>query len=319
MRSKINVSGDAITTLTVVVIIAILIVAASSIVIVLFLPIKPVDVYEHREIASEAGVDSIDLEIEAEIAQVDVTFDDLGDKFMTLDVWVRGGIGILQDEPDYNITFDYDIVDDTLEVDVNVDQPGIFESISFLNVDCELVISDTLRTDLGVSIDIGSITMRTIGYSNITGLDLDASTGSIMALIVPGTTVWGNVSLGTSTGSVDLEWEDVIIQQDTDLSLISSTGEVNVDVSQERETGFDLSISGVTNTGSVSADVIISGNISSSIDWEYDVGSVDIHRQVGFTQTDGHMESENHPGTENIAIALSTSTGSVDIWAEWTS
>jgi len=104
---------------------------------------------------------------------------------------------------------------------------------------------------------------------------------------------------------------------DTSMFLSSITGNVNVDIWQIIRTGHNLSISEFANTGGVSPDIIMEGNVSSTIDWAFQTGKVKIHRQVGFMLTGGHLESENHPVSDSVALVLSTKTGQIDIWAKW--
>jgi hypothetical protein len=204
-----------------------------------------------------------------------------------------------------------------LDVDVNLEPSNIFSGISLLNVECEVVISHQLKADLDVMTNTGSVTVNTIQYVNLTRMQLSTNTGSVGAYLNSGTTLWDDIEMSTNTGSVYLQWDDIILVQNTSMTLTTNTGSVDLEGRQARALGFGLEVSSSTQTGGVTADIDISGNVSAEIDWSVVTGGTDIHRQVGFSQDGNHMESNNFPAEDNISIHMETTTGSVDIWAEW--
>jgi hypothetical protein len=310
-------SQEGLTTLALVVVVAVIIVVVSTILLVLVVPLKPVDMHEYREIPTQSGVENIDLNLAGNIGTIDVTFDNLGDKFLTLEVWVTGAVNIFDDPGDYNLSFEYAFSGDTLDVDVNLEPSNIFSGISLLNVECEVVISDQLKADLDVMTNTGSVTVSTIQYVNLKRMQLSTNTGSVEAYLNSGTMLWDDIEMSTNTGSVNLQWDDIILVQNTSMTLTTNTGSIDLEGRQTGALGFDLEVSSTTQTGGVTADIDISGNVSAEIDWSVVTGGTDIHRQVGFSQDGNHMESNNFPAEDNISISMETTTGSVDIWAEW--
>ena len=311
-------SQDGLTPLALVVVVAVLIVVVTAFVLILVLPIKPVDIHQEREVPAQSGVTNIDMDLVGKIGTVEVTFDNLGDRFLTLDVWVTGAVGIFNDPGSYNLTFDYLFAGDTLEVEVDIEPTDMFSGINFLIVDCEVVVSDLLRTGLDISVNTGSVTVETLQFVNLTRMDLNTNTGSVEAHLSSGTTLWDDISIWTNTGSVNLQWEDVSLMQNISISLATNTGSVNVDARQTVPLSHEIDVLGETHTGSVSTDMMIVGNISATIDWDIGTGGVDIERQIGFSRDGNHMQSANYPAEENISISIATTTGGVDIWAEWT-
>ena len=197
-----RLSKEGITTLGVVIIVAVLVVSITRVVITFFLPIKPSTWINKRGDRSRGGVENLYLDISGELGNVELVFDDLDDRFLTLDVHIAGGTGILEDPMQYNLNFDFEISGVDLEVEVDMDEGNTFQGIGFLNVDCHMVIHDALRSDLKVTMGVGSVVMETLPFSNLTGIDVRTSTRSVEVNFVPGTTMLGNMSLITSIGSV---------------------------------------------------------------------------------------------------------------------
>ncbi|NYT12498.1 MAG: hypothetical protein GKC03_08145 [Methanomassiliicoccales archaeon] len=310
-------SQQGLTTLALVVVVAVVIVVVSAMVLILVIPLKPVDVHEYREVPSQSGAENIDLNLVGNIGAIEVTFDDLEDKFLTLDVWVNGAINIFDDPGDYNLSFEYVFSGDTLDVDVNLEPTDLFKGIKFLVIKAEVVISDELNADLDVMTNTGSVNLTTNPHINITRMQLNTNTGSVEAYLDTGTTLWNDIEMSTNTGSVYLQWEDLVLTQDITVTLVTSTGSTDFRGRQTVALGYDLEVSSTTQTGSVSADIDISGDISAEIDWSLGTGDTEIHREIGFLKDGNHMESNNFPAEDNISISLHTSTGNVDIWAEW--
>ena len=296
---------------------AVIIVVVLAIILVLVVPLKPVDMHEYREIPTQSGVENVDLNLEGNIGTIDVSFDNLGDKFLTLEIWVTGAVNILDDPGDYNLSFEYAFSGDTLDVDVNLEPTNIFSGINLLHVECEVVISDQLKADLDIMTNTGSVTVNTIQHVNLTRMQLSTNTGSVEAYLDSGTTLWDDIEMSTNTGSVYLQWEDIILVQNTSATLTTNTGRVNLEGRQAEALGFDLEVSSTTQTGGVSADIDISGNVSAEIDWSVVTGGTEIHQQIGFSHDGNHMQSDNFPSEDNISISMETTTGGVDIWAEW--
>jgi hypothetical protein len=310
-------SQEGLTTLALVVVVAVIIVVISAIVLVLVVPIKPVDMHQYREVPTESGIENLDLNLVGNIGTIDVTFDNLVDKSLTVEVWVNGVVNILNDPGDYNFSLEYVFSGDTLDVDVSLEPTGIFSGISFLQIECEVVISDQLKTDLDIMTNTGSVTVNTIQHVNLTRMQLSTNTGSVEAYLNSGTTLWDDIEMSTNTGSVYLQWEDIILVQNTSATLTTNTGRVSLEGRQAEILGFDLEVSSTTQTGGVSTHIDITGNVSAEIDWSVVTGGTEIHQQIGFSHDGNHMQSYNFPTEGNISISMETTTGGVDIWAEW--
>lgn len=313
-----RVSRCGITTLTLVVVIVVLILVVSVLVMILVLPIKPIDITQHREVPTQEGVENIDLDLVGNIGSVEVIFDDLENELITVDVHVAGTIGIFDSAEEYNLTFDHSVSDDTLLVDVDLDPGDLFRTVSFLDIDCEVVIDRSLRTDLNVLTNTGRVVLSTAQNVNITGVSLSTNTGSVEAHFAPDTVLSNEVSMSTNTGSVDLHWDDITLFENTSITLSTNTGSVGIEIDQTVPMGHDVEISGTTVTGGVSVDIVVQGNVSSTIDWVVNLGSADIKHNIGFTQTGDHLQSDNYPSSEKIGVDVSTNTGGIDIWVEWT-
>jgi hypothetical protein len=311
-------SRHGLTTLTLVVVIVVLILIISAIVLILVLPIKPINITQYRDVPFQEGVEEIDFDLAGNIGTVEVSFDALEEELITVDVHVAGMIGIFDTADEYNLSFEYSVSGSTLLVDVDLEPTDIFKTISFLDIDCKVVINEGLRADLSVVTNTGEIKLTTAQDVNITGAYLDTNTGSVEAYIIQGTVLSNEISMSTNTGSVALHWDNVELSENASISLSTNTGSVGIEIEQTVPMGHDVEISGTTVTGRVSVDIVVQGNVSSTIDWAVNLGNADIKRNIGFTQTGDHLQSDNYPSSENIGVDVSTNTGGIDIWAEWT-
>ena len=294
-----------------------LFVSAAVIVAIAFLPIRAVDITESRDAPYQTGVDTLDLDFTADVAQVNVAFEDLSGKLVTLDVSVTGRVGVFGSLDVLDLTFDSTTDGNVLTVTSEVD---IISRYSWsLNVTCDILIDPSMKASLDVKTSTGGIILNTQAGVVLDSLSLEATTGGVEAKLVENIRIDGDISLMTTTGSVKLSWDNVIVTKNLLVNGITTTGGVNVDINQDEELAGNITLRAEATTGGVDLTIAIQDDVGAKIESSVTTGGIDIDRQVGFSGTESSLQSDNYPANTNFDVTLKTITGGIDIDAEYTS
>jgi len=296
-----------------------LIVTAAVIAALAFLPIRAVDVSESRDVPYQTGVDTVNLDFTADVARVNVAFEDLTDKLVILNVSATGRAGVLVSADLFDLTFDHTIVDNVLTVTSEVDTFGLgWPWYSWLRVTCDLHIDPSMNASLDVKTSVGRIVMGTQAGVVLNSLSLEATTGGVEANLVEDVVVAGDVSIQTTTGGVEFSWNNVIVTNDVLVNVETTTGGVDVDVTQDEGLLGNVTLKAGATTGGVDFAIEIRGDIGAKIESSVTTGGINIAKQVGFSGTESLLQSDNYPAGRNFSISLKTTTGGIDIYAQYT-
>ena len=294
-----------------------LFVSAAVIVAIAFLPIRTVDITESRDAPYQTGVDTLDLDFTADVAQVNVAFEDLSGKLVTLDVSVTGRVGVFGSLDVLDLTFDSTTDGNVLTVTSEVD---IISRYSWsLNVTCDILIDPSMKASLDVKTSTGGIILNTQAGVVLDSLSLEATTGGVEAKLVENIRIDGDISLMTTTGSVKLSWDNVIVTKNFLVNAITTTGGVDVDINQDEELAGNITLRAEAITGGVDLAIAIQDDVGAKIESSVTTGGIDIDRQVGFSGAESSLQSDNYPANTNFDVTLKTITGGIDIDAEYTS
>jgi len=305
---------------TLAIVLIVLLVSAAIIVAIAFLPIRAVDVSESRDVPYQTGVDTVILDFTADVAHVNVAFEDLVDKLVTLDVSATGRVGVFS-SPDVladvlDLTFDDTIVGNVLTVTSEVDTVTWYSWS--LRVTCDIRIDRSMNASLDVKTSTGGIVMDTQAGVVLNSLSLEATTGGAKANLVEGVVVAGDVSVKTTTGGVEFSWDNVNVTNDVLVNARTTTGGVDVDVTQDEELLGNITLKAEATTGGVNFAIDIKGDIGAKIESSVTTGGIEIDRQVRFSGTTSLLQSDNYPASSNFDVSLKTTTGGIDIDAKYT-
>ncbi len=324
-----------ISTLAIVLIVLIVVAAIVTVLAaVTFLPrpsVHTVDVSDSRDVPYRPVVDTIIFDFTADVAGVNIAFEDLAGKLVTLDVSVSGEVEIY-DSAVSDLTFD-DVVDltfdDTIEDNVltvtsefDATDPSVRRWIS-LSVTFDILIDPSLNASLDVRTSVGGIVLGTQAGVVLDSLSLKATTGGVEANLVEDVVVAGDVSVETTTGDVDFFWDNVIATKDVQVNVQTVTGRVEVDITQHRELAGDITLEAEATTGGLDFAIDIQGDIG-AIGRATAGDSDDVRAQVvgfGITFLDfppAVLRSDNYPAGNNFDVTLRIVTGRIDIDAEYT-
>ena len=296
----------------------VIIVIAAVAVTVVFLPVRSVDISESRDVPYQAGVDRVNIDFTADIARVNVAFEHPIDKLVTLDVSATGRVGVLVSPDVLDLTFDYTFEGNVLTVTADVDMVGPWPVPSWLHVTCDLRVDPSMNASLDVKTSTGGIVMDTRAGVVLNSLSLEAITGGVEANLVEGVVVAGDVSVKTITGGVAFSWDNVIVTKDVLVNAKTTTGGVDVDIRQYEELLGSVTLNAEATTGGVDFAIEIRGDVGARIESSVTTGGIDVEKQVNFSGTESLLRSENYPASSNFDVSLETTTGGVDVEAEYT-
>jgi hypothetical protein len=302
---------------TLAIVLIVLFVSAAVIVAIALMPIRAVDITESRDVPYQTGVDTLDLDFMADVAQVNVAFEDLSGKLVTLDMSVTGRVGVFGSLDVLDLAFDSATDGNVLTVTSEVD---IVSRYSWsLNVTCRILIDPSMKASLDVKTSTGGIVLNTQAGVALDYVSLEATTGGVEAKLVEDVRIDGDISLMTTTGGVKLSWDNVIAANDVLVNAMTTTGGVDVDINQDEELARNITLRGEATTGGVDLTIAVQDDVGAKIESSVTTGGIDIDRQVGFSGVESSLQSDNYPADTNFDVTLKTITGGIDIDAEYAS
>ena len=294
-----------------VVLIAILIIAVIGLVIA-FAPYQPVSFNQSNE-ALAGNVDSIKLVVNADIANVNIMLKDLpGNQRATVNVSATGWRGIFGTDQPLALGFNEETKNSTLTYSVNVSNAEKWTIFNSLYVICDVLIDPSVKMDITVRTETGSITMNADKDATIQNLNLQATTGGVEAIMKEGVAISGGFSLTTTTGRVRLQWNELKISQNTIVNVITTTGSTEVKITQSRQLTGNVTLNAQTTTGGVNFAMNIQNDVGARISASTVIGGINV-QQSGFDGNQAPLQSNNYPSGGNFIVTLSATTGGIDI------
>jgi len=299
--------------LPVAILIAVLLTAVVLSVLV-FLPFTSVNFNQTNQVANKAGVDSLNLDFQADVANVNIYFKNLSGKMVVLNVTADGYMGILS-HPNRTVavTFDQKTANHTAIVTSRVSRVEGWPLSYNLNVVCNIYIDPSVILKLSVHSSVGQISMSAGVPVTLDGLILRATTGSVEANLTQGVVIAGVVSVGTTTGSVRFNMDRPELSGNISATVQSTTGSVNVNVIGNERLSGNVTLNVGTTTGEVNLDMVILNNVGATINSHNSFGGINVEQQQGFLGNQSLLQSTNYPAENNFLVSLETTTGGINI------
>lgn len=292
----------------IVILIAIVVLAA-----VFLIPFRSIAVDETRRAELASGIEAVEMSLDLDVGQVRVEFVDDPDTAVALNVTGAHRTTLFGSQEPVNVTWEETTEDDTLTVTSTIRVGGSAGPFFANDIDCVLLISRQLRTDLTVSAQVGGVDITASDGVELSALDVRATTGGVRLTMGDNVTLSGPLRLGTTTGGVDLVWNDVRAEENATVELTATTGGVRATVTQTEELGIDLPFRASATVGGVELTLNLEGDTSARVVSSTNVGGISVQDRTGFNGTDGDLRSENYPADSNIEAELNTSTGGVNL------
>jgi hypothetical protein len=301
--------------LPVVILIAVLLVAV-FISALLFLPFNPVH-FNQTDQVPKADVNDLFLQFQADVANVNIVFQNLPGNMAVLNVTADGNVGIL-DDPNraINVTFSHETANNSEVVIAEVSRATRWPISYSLKVNCDVYIDPSANLTLHVNSNVGNIVMDAETKVTLQNLDLETTTGNIDASLSKGVTVTGLISIKSTTGNVQFRMDEAEVSGDISVDLQSTTGLVNVDLAAVQNLGVNVTVNAQTTTGSVNLFMVIDNDVGARIESATDVGRITVHAQR-FSGNQTPLQSNNYPARSNFLVELRTSTGGININADY--
>jgi predicted nucleic acid-binding Zn ribbon protein len=282
--------------------------------IITFLPVQAINLKESREVAYQSDVNMLDLDFSANIANVNLSFEELGDKLVVLNVSVTGKASIIASMKPLNLIFQYNLTNHVLEVTseavtLNYGLPWFYQ----LYVKCDIYIDPSLNTSLNIKTDVGEIIVNAKAEVDFDSLKLETTTGAITLDLAESISLAGNISIKTTTGKVELSWKNLIVRKKGLVDVKTTTGGIALNIMQRNKLFGNVTLKAEATTGGIDFIINIYGNVGAKIESNTTIGAINIRRKYGFSGIPSILRSENYPAQNNFDVNLKTTTGGIDI------
>jgi hypothetical protein len=297
----------------VVILVGILLVATFA--FLAFLPVRSVYYNTTRQVPFEAGITDLYLNFTADVAQVNVNFERLTDKLVTMNVTADGAVGLLAPADFMNVTFDNTTVGSQLTVTSEVHKTGFLPIL--VSVTCDINIDPSITANLTITTVTGGITLNTTTGTTFSGLTLTATTGQIQANLGTNNTINGEVSLKTTTGAIDLSWNNENAMSTRAVGVQTTTGSININITQSNPLSSNVTANADATTGGITFTIAVHDNIGAKIQSTNTLGGISVD-MTSFNGTPSQMQSTNYPAAANFNCTLKNTTGHININATYT-
>jgi hypothetical protein len=281
-----------------------------------FLPFYPVHFNQTNEVP-KADVDNLFLEFQADVANVNVFFENLPSNMAVLNVTAEGNVGIL-DDPNraVNVTFSHQTANNSIIVIARVSRATRWPILYNLNINCDVYLAPSANLTIQVRSSVGNIVMDADTKMTMQSLDLETTTGSVDVSLSKDVTIDRHISLKSTTGIVQFKMDAADVLGNGAVNLQSTTGSVNLNLTATQRLSGNVTVNARTTTGSVNLRMVIDGDIGARIESDTTIGSItaDVEK---FSGNQTPLESDNYPAGSNFLVNLKTTTGGININAAY--
>jgi len=265
------------------------------------------------------NVNTLNLNFEVDIGQVNIFTQKMGEN-NNIFIYVSaegsrsilgGGTGI-----PVTVTFDNQTEGGVLTVNSRVSVENRFSNRA--NINCNIYVDPALNLNLNVTAHTGQVSFSADKAITIQSLNLQTTTGAVEAHLQSSVTVAGDITLQTITGGVNYRMSETNIAANCTLNLKSTTGGVNMDITQTKTLQGNLNVNAETTTGSINLGLVIDGGVAAKIASQVPTfGGIDT-RLNNFSGDESLVQSVNYPAASNIDINnLVNGIGGVNINANY--
>jgi len=281
-----------------------------------FLPFYPVHFDQTNRVA-KAGVENLILDFQVDVAQVNVFFKNLSGNMVMFNVTADGNVGIF-DDPDrvLNVTFNHETANNSQIVTCSVSRVTRWPLLYNLNVACDVYIDPSANLSLYVRSGVGNIVMNADANVTLQNLDLETATGSVDVSLSKGVIICGIGSLKTTIGSVQFRMDNADVSGNVSVNLQSTTGSVNVDLTENQKLSGNVNVYARTTTGGVNLSMVIADDVGARIESQTVIGGINVDVQK-FSGNQTFLQSDNYPAGSNFLVNLRTTTGGININAAY--
>jgi hypothetical protein len=282
----------------------------------LLLPFYPVHFNETKQVP-KADMNIVLVDLQVDVANVNVSFKNLPNSMVILNVTAEGNVGIF-DDPDnaLNVTFNHQTANNSEVVIASVSRVGKWPISYALNVKCDLYVDPSVNLSLNARSSVGNIVMNADTKTTLQNIELETTTGSVDVSLSKNVVVANFISLATTTGTVQFNMNNADVSSNVSVNLRSTTGSVNVDLAATQNLLANVTVNARTTTGGVNLSMEIDNNVGGRIESHTDIGRITVDVQK-FSGNQTPLQSNNYPAGSNFLVNLKTTTGGINICAAY--
>jgi len=283
-----------------------------------FLPFGIVSYNESRSVPLQAGIDHAVLNLSSDIGSISITYQPLSGSLIDMHISAETSSGLLAPQNFsalFNVTFAYSFVGNTVFVNAGVKTQSSAFLGNIQNLSIVVTVSPSLEADVNASTAFGGITFVSGSGDKIDALSLATTTGGVSANLAGGTLLGGDINLKTTTGGVQLLWDNVTTSTGVAVNSQATTGGIGIDMSQSGGLNGSVAVTGTTTTGGVNFSLSIGGDIGARINSTAGTGGINVSQQKGFVGPKDLLNSTNYPADNNFDVDLQATLGGIDISA----
>jgi hypothetical protein len=209
--------------------VAILLVACFA--FLLFAPVKLVNFNQSVSAPSRAGVTALTLVFDADTADVTVLpYRNYG--LVSVNVTASGSVGLFGDAQNpVQLNLTEHLSGSTLEVTSRLSMREL--SFNTLHIECRVHVNPTIPLNLTVRTTTGTVYLTKTEPATFDALTLQSTTGSSIANVNQGSVFRGDVSVSTTTGTAQIQWDNAKVDRNISVKVATATGSTNAYLTQE--------------------------------------------------------------------------------------
>ncbi|MBI0583498.1 MAG: hypothetical protein ISF22_04640 [Methanomassiliicoccus sp.] len=312
MRSGI----DARLSVAAIAVVAVVIVAAIAIPL-LFLNYRTVAVDEVRTVPLE-GAGRLDLQVTATVGEMEVRFGPLDGDAVKVRATIRGHSGLFGGESPLRINITSANLSAGQAVAVALDTYAPWPYYSLDRVNYTIVVEESLRTALNISVTTGGIALSTASGVVLEGLELNSTVKGAAVSLENGTVLAGNVRIQTATGGSVLSWNNVTVAGPCNLTLLESSGPITARFDQAAPMGGSVNVLVSSTVGEVQVGFGLSGPVSARTICSWSLGEPEMIDRGGFGGTPLWFQSDNYPDGALFSAQVNQTLGNIVVEGRWT-
>jgi hypothetical protein len=286
------------------------IVLLASFVFLFFAPVKVVNFSQSVSAPNRTGVSALTLVFDADTADVTV-LPYLNYGLVAVNVTASGSVGVFGDAQNpVQVSLTEHMAGSTLEVTSRVSMRD--RSFNTLHVECRVHVDPTVPLNLTVRTITGTVHLSKTGPATFDALTLQSTTGSAVAYMHRGAVVRGDVSVLTTTGTSQIQWENAKVDRNISVRVATTTGSANAFVTEEGQLGGNVTMSLTTTTGSTNLNMRLYDEVGARVTSQVGTGDIHVTAQ-NFNGNKSPIQSSNYPAKSNFLVDQKTNTGDISI------
>jgi hypothetical protein len=287
-----------------------------------FVPLHSVNFSQSSFAPTAPGIDTVNLNFDADVADVNVIPTDLPNQLAKVEVFATGSTGLFGSTTQpVKTSFNSETLGNILTVTSAVSRTETWPVSLDLKVTCNVYLDRNAVLNVHARTSVGKVTLNSEVPVVFSGINLRSTTGNVATnlsnlVVLTRDISVSYISLSTTTGSVQFTWNNVKVSGNIAVNLATTTGSVTADFTHNSVLAENVSVDARTTTGSVNIGMSSSGDVGAQITSQTSVGSISTDVQ-NFNGNKSPIYSSNYPATSNFLVNAQTTTGSIHITAAY--